>query len=147
MRGTPAPCRIPGKSGPRQVKILVVGNSSAQLSRLTSLIRGLGHHCDVITDPQAALDLVGAGALSAGVVIVEELMPHVGGIDLAMTVRWRCPSSKIVLMSSYLDQHVGEVERLVFDAFLEKPVTLEAVEAMLDSVRPHDPESGGTVSQ
>ena len=134
----PAPVARPDSAAPAPLapaapcRILVVDDDELVLRGMAGILERLGH--DVRRASSAALALQGLALEGAvDVVITDQLMPGMTGLELAAAVRREHPGPAIVLATGYSD--VADDGGLV-DARLVKPFDRARLEAVLAAVRP-----------
>jgi CheY-like chemotaxis protein len=104
---------------------LVVDDSLEQAECLARLLDTVGHHATFVIHPLDALDAV--EALHPEMVFVDIDMPQMDGWALANLLRQRITGapSRLVAVSGLED--LPRRARPLFDAYLVKPVTLDAL--------------------
>jgi DNA-binding response OmpR family regulator len=97
-------------SGPRY-EMLCVGNGNLALAKL-----------DVTSDPY-------------DVIIVDQKMPDLSGIELVEAIRKRGISGKIIVVSAYLSDEVREAyERLDVRVMFRKPFNIDQLRSAVDRI-------------
>ena len=109
---------------PRRVFSLVVDDCLEQAECLARLLEAIGYSATFLINPLDALDAV--DALRPEVVFIDIDMPQVDGWALARILRERSDAGRprIVAVSG---QDPCTERRSLFDAYLVKPVKLEAL--------------------
>jgi DNA-binding NarL/FixJ family response regulator len=75
--------------------------------------------CGEASDGQEAVDL--ATSVSPDVIVVDQRMPGMSGIETAVALRARHPDQRIVLCSAFLDGHLrAEGEQVGIAGFVNK---------------------------
>ncbi len=115
-------------SPPKRGRVLVIDD---EVPLLRVIARGLGSHCDVVTesDPREALELLCTDA-HFDVVLCDIIMPHLTGADLFRLVKARAPhrAERFVFMTGGVSRSgVADFFAAVPNQCLEKPVTLQAL--------------------
>ena len=109
---------------PRRVRSLVVDDCLEQAECLARLLEALGHSATFVINPFDAIDAV--DALYPEVVFIDIDMPQVDGWALARMLRARRDGGGLRIVAvSGRDEHADW--SALFDAYLIKPVTVEAL--------------------
>ena len=108
--------------------VLVVDDQQGLCTLLNEILRNHGYSVLLATDGREALRLAREYAGRIDLVITDMVMPHMGGRELAETLRGLHPKTKILYMSGYVDR-AEDINELVSrdHAFIEKPFTPEAL--------------------
>jgi len=113
---------------------------------LRDALLDLGYEVEVFVDSRAALRAIRSGPSPYDLVITDEAMPHLSGLELVRAVRECVPGQKFLLISAYpasLDPAAQESPGL---PRLTKPVTLhrlaEVIRRCLDGGAPQPPAGG-----
>jgi two-component system cell cycle sensor histidine kinase/response regulator CckA len=117
------------------VRVLVVDDDPDILTFVELVLRNAGYDVVVAAGGLEALRLVEAQR-RFDVFVIDGLMPHMYGDELARQLRQRHPDVKVLYFTGYRDHLFKEKPTLLPDeAFLDKPVTspalLEAVSLLL----------------
>jgi two-component system cell cycle sensor histidine kinase/response regulator CckA len=103
--------------------ILVVEDNETVRDLVRHSLEHLGYRTVVCANGLEALDQLDAGAQTQ-LMIVDLIMPHLSGLELADRVRQRRPQERILFMSGYAEDHLM-VGRLTPPLpFIRKPFTL-----------------------
>jgi len=110
-------------------RVLIVDDAASNRKVLAALLAQAGYEVSEAEDSQAARQLVireGTDCL-----ITDRHMPDEGGVELAMSLRASAEGRglRLVLMSA---DGGGALPPGLFDAVLEKPVTLAALQAAIE---------------
>jgi two-component system response regulator AtoC len=102
-------------------RVLVVDDSEAVRSYLASLLEARGFAVDTAGDGRRALDLLAAGA-APDVVLLDVLMPRLGGMDTLREIRGSLPELPVIMLS-VIGRAATIVEAMQLGAadFLNKP--------------------------
>jgi two-component system cell cycle sensor histidine kinase/response regulator CckA len=127
-----------GKAAPgqRRLRVLVMDDEELIRSVAGAMIGSLGHTVDEAVDGREAVDLV-ERAIAAGqpydiVVLDLTVRGGMGGDEAIGLIRALAPGIRAVVSSGYSDSAVvAEFRAHGFDAFLNKPYTLEALREVL----------------
>jgi DNA-binding NarL/FixJ family response regulator len=85
-------------------------------------------------------------------VLLDLVMPGIGGLEAARRLAHACPGIRVVMISGHVgDQHVANAGRAGAVAFIAKTATREQMLAILDAVREGraytgDAEAGATIA-
>lgn len=82
-------------------------------------------------DGAAAIEVL-VGAPEIGLALVDWTMPAISGAETFRRLRAARPALPIVVMSGYAESVTSELGRMELAAFLEKPFTVDALEAALE---------------
>jgi two-component system cell cycle sensor histidine kinase/response regulator CckA len=120
--------------------ILVVEDDSLVLNLMLRGLKSGGYPVQVARNGREALALVGASKKPFDLVIADMVMPELGGKGLAEELWRKRPEQRVLFVSGYPRQGVGEAgQPHAFADFLGKPFTpmtlLAKVRAMLDRQR------------
>ena len=129
-------------------RILAVDDEAAVLDVCTQVLSELGYRVTGTENCLRALELLQADPAAFDLLLVDETMPHMSGLELAEEVRKLRPGLPVVVMSGG-GFSVGEATNIssVADELLVKPFAagalLETVRRVLDGTpsvsRPHQP--------
>jgi CheY-like chemotaxis protein len=122
--------------GSEALRILIVDDHEDTAEMLSMLLTGKGHDTQVALDGTAAL--VAAAAFQPHLGLLDLSLPGMSGYELAQRLRAMPGLARIRLVA--VTGHGSEGHRMRarsagFNDHLLKPVNLEAVEAVLASVR------------
>ena len=117
-------------------RILVVDDNVDAAEALVMLLEGLGHEALVAHTGAAALDL--AAERRPGVILLDLSLPDMSGIEVARRLR-RDPAlaATLILGLSGFDseEHRQRCADAGMDDYVEKPVGMDTLAALLDRVR------------
>lgn len=111
-------------------RILIIDDDEMVLSVLSDLLAFLGY--DVRTTPDGFDGIELLQKETFDVVIVDMIMPQVGGLALTKVIRQEKPHIPILAISGHYEKLIGTVRRPDVDAILPKPVTLETLKTTLN---------------
>jgi DNA-binding response OmpR family regulator len=110
-------------------QILIVDDEADMCWALASTLRREGYTVTTALQGRLALDL--CACQHYALAFVDAKLPDLDGLELIALLRQKTPSTRIVLVSGFLDQEdVSVVDGLRqgrFDGFLAKPVDLREV--------------------
>jgi PAS domain S-box-containing protein len=128
--------------------VLLVEDDPAVRLMVARVLRQLGYEVRTANDGVEALRYVDSGC-PHDLLVTDLVMPRMGGHDLAVEVRRRCPVTRILFVTGYSeDVSLGEITEAPGSAVLRKPFSIQVlaqkVRALLDDHA--SPESSGKVS-
>jgi len=129
-RGRASSERAAARSG----RILVVDDEPQVRRAVAALLRRLGHEVSCCAEGEAAVDWVRDHKEELDVVLLDVVMPGLGGIAAHAAIQTLSPRLPVVLMSGYAAD--GKVEKALADgarAFLSKPFTAQELTRVLDA--------------
>lgn len=118
----PASARESRAKTPR-MSILVVDDDALVLANVTAMLEDLGHEVTAVAGGEQALDTLEQGML-ADLVLTDQLMPGMSGVELIAAIRGRWPETPVLIMSGHIDLDPGAVKDI---PILAKPFTQEAL--------------------
>jgi len=125
-----APHPVP--SAPAPLIVLAVDDDSLVLMNIAAMLEDLGHRVIDVDSGAAALDLIESG-LRVDLVISDQAMPGMTGVQLFEMIHARRPNLPLVLATGYAELPIGieiPIRRLA------KPFTQhELAEVVADAVR------------
>ena len=96
-----------------------------QMMRLT--LEGAGYHVDDAADGQAGIDRFGDGH-DYGVVVLDERMPGLDGLETLRAIKKRAPDACVVMVTAYASIELAvDAMRLGATDFVRKPMTPETL--------------------
>jgi len=118
-----------------QGRILLVDDEADLASAAGLLLDDLGYEMSVYSNASEALALFRAEADTFDLVITDQTMPELTGKALAEAVRAIRPDIPIILCTGYSHViHAAQAEELGIDAFLMKPVDIDALAETIERV-------------
>jgi signal transduction histidine kinase/CheY-like chemotaxis protein len=130
----PAPAPDPAEPAPVPRRILVVDDDPIILETLPSTLEFLGSTVTRASRGQEALDLL-EGGLEVDLVILDNNMPGLSGIDTLLRLRVLCPDLPVILSTGFLAPDVEEeVGRVPAVWLLNKPYTLPAIREKMGAI-------------
>ena len=122
--------------GPEALRILIVDDHEDTAEMLSMLLSGKGHETYVALDGTAAL--VAAAAFQPHIGLLDLSLPGMSGYELAQQLRAMPGLAHIRLVAVTghgSDAHRARARAAGFDEHMLKPVNLQAMDAVLASVR------------
>ena len=113
-------------------RILIIDDDEQTLSVMSDLASFLGYHVKATTEALDGVELLHRETFD--LVIVDMIMPEVGGLALSRVIRQEHPGIPILAISGYYEKLASSVRRPDVDAILSKPVTLEILRATLNDM-------------
>jgi CheY-like chemotaxis protein len=110
-------------------RVLVVDDNPDMRTTLVELLASLDAEAETANDGRAALKLFADGC-PFDAVIADVVMPGVGGIKLAETLRERFPALPVIIMTGRDSQVEGSIEAGVVP--LMKPFSAHQLKRVLD---------------
>lgn len=125
----PKPRGLDRKAAPGSGHILVVDDDELVCRALAVMLRSLGHEVESFTDPLAAVERYRNVSAAVGLVILDMVMPGMGGKECFRALRAVNPDVKAILTSGYAEDGAAQ-EALDegIDGFLRKPCGLTELE-------------------
>ncbi len=112
--------------------ILLVEDDPGVRQLTTRLLARAGYDVRAAADAYEALTVADAGCTGIDLVISDVVMPGMGGRDLSLELRRRCPDLRLLFISGYLDLDGARLGLDRRTRLLHKPFTQEG---LLQSVR------------
>ncbi len=124
------------------MKILIVDDEPV-LRRMVRLTLDGEHDVTEAADGTAALAALGEHG-PFDVVLLDQKMPDMSGVDVLVEIRWRAPHTRVVMLTAHASLDLA-TEALAKGAshFLSKPMTPALLRAAVAAARPHAPQTGG----
>ena len=126
---------MPQRSVPAY-RILIVDDNESAGYLLGRLLQKLGQHVHNVLSATAALEVI--ASLQPDILISDIAMPEMSGYELAAAIRERKtgPQPTLIALTGYgRDIDRQQAHEAGFDHHLTKPVDLEALEALLASLK------------
>jgi CheY-like chemotaxis protein len=95
VKGQPRPSRTQGNGQ----RILVVDDEVSIADSLAEILSDHGYNALAVYDGHAAI--AATREKCPDIVICDVIMPHMNGVDTAMTIRELCPQTRILLFSGH----------------------------------------------
>jgi DNA-binding response OmpR family regulator len=117
------------------LKILAVDDEPAIAQSMRFIFTRPLYELSSALDGEAALAKMANDPEPFDVVITDDRMPGVSGVELVRLLRERHFPGKILVLSAHLTADVrAAYERMEVDAMLEKPFSVKALRAKLDQI-------------
>jgi CheY-like chemotaxis protein len=123
---------------PGEGNILLVDDEEMILSVASQMLQKLGYHVLKARSGEEAIELYKANKDTIDLVILDMIMPGVGGGKTCDTIKGINPSIKILLSSGYsLENQATEIRGSTWDGFIQKPFKMnrlsQKIREILDS--------------
>jgi DNA-binding response OmpR family regulator len=117
----------------RALKILAVDDEPSLTASLHDIFESPHYELTSARDGNDALILLSADPAPYDVIITDNNMPHISGVELVRELRERSFSGKIIVLSGHLSSEVRETYvRMNVDAILDKPVDIHELRETLN---------------
>jgi DNA-binding response OmpR family regulator len=104
------------------LRILAVDNEPSVTFSLRYIFTGSGYEFSAVENGDAALARLDSGSERYDIIIVDQKMPHMTGVELVEEMRKRGINSKIMVVSAHLSSEVrAAYERMDVHAMFPKP--------------------------
>jgi two-component system OmpR family response regulator len=110
-------------------RVLIVDDNEMASGLLAEFLELCGHDAKVSHTGADAMDM--ADKFSPEIVIVDIVLPDTDGYALADRIRKRTGATPTIVALSGLPKNMRRGDNSLFDAWLEKPADLDALEALL----------------
>ena len=115
------------------LRILAVDNEFSVTFSLQQIFNGPRYQLTAVENGDAALSRIDAGAEPYDVIIVDQKMPHMSGLELVEEIRKRGLSSQIMVLSADVTPEVREAyERADVHLMFPKPFDIAALRSAID---------------
>ena len=144
VEASPAKVAVPEPKveNPPPLVVLAVDDDPLVLTNTAAMLEEFGHTCHAVSSAKQALELLESG-VAIDLVITDQIMPHMTGLQLARIVRSKWPDVALVLATGYAEI---EEDETVSVPRLAKPFTLAELAAQIRGMRLR-PRNGGQVLQ
>lgn len=117
------------------VRILAVDNEPSVTLSLRYVFSGPQYEITCVADGNAALSRLEISADHYNVIIVDQKMPNLTGVELVREIRQRRIDVQILVVSAHLSSDVREAyEDLNVRAMFPKPFNIEELRSAVDSL-------------
>ena len=109
-------------------KILVVDDDQSLAGFISELLRNFGYQVTTLYDSRQALEHFLASNADYDLVITDQTMPGMTGVEMATTILEQYPEQPIMLCTGYSDQIDAQRAReLGIKSFMEKPMETRTI--------------------
>ena len=113
-------------------RVLVVDDEQSVAEFMRDLLRTWGLDVDLAFGPEEALSILGSGPGGYKLVIADQTMPRMTGLQLAGKIAHLSPAPPVVLYTGYADNvHRHELEDAHVKALVRKPIEPSALYAVV----------------
>lgn len=117
------------------LKILAVDNEPSVTLSLRYVFNGPRYDLTCVDSGHAALAKLDSNFDLYDVIIVDEKMPKLTGVELVTAIRQRGINGKIIVLSAHLNQEVRQAySRLFVSLMFSKPFNVEELRAAVERV-------------
>jgi len=115
------------------LRILAVDNEPSVTLSLRYVFAGQRYEVTCVDNGDAALAKLDANWDLYDIIIVDEKMPRLTGVELVSTIRQRAINGKIIVVSAYLTPEIREAyARMDVHAMFSKPFNVEELRSAVD---------------
>ena len=120
------------ETGHLSVRILIVDDDKAVAEILRDLLSGPGRTVDVCYDGKEALERIEAKPYD--LIIVDLVMPRVGGIEVLTYAKKARPDTIVIIVTGYasLETAIAAIKEGAYD-YISKPYKLEEMKIVVDN--------------
>ena len=120
---------------PENLRILVVDDQPVLCEILSEYLAGDGHRVETAGDGYEALTKFrGAGAGAFQLVITDQIMPGLAGLELAGVIKAEAPEVRVILLTGYGTLLASRGGTHSIDGFIDKPASLNTLRCALAAV-------------
>ena len=117
------------------LRILAVDNEPSVTFSLRYVFMGPRYEMTAVENGDAALTRVDSGFEHYDVIIVDQKMPHMSGVELVEQLRKRDVDSKIIVISAHISDDVrAAYERMDVHLMFPKPFDIAALRSAVDKL-------------
>ena len=120
VESVPAPAALPALGSTGGAHVAIVDDEASVANFLRELLEHAGHRTTVFNDPESALDWLDGRTETVDLVISDQTMPRVTGIELAARVAAMRPAPPVILCTGY-GQEIASEAHAGIAAVLSKP--------------------------
>jgi CheY-like chemotaxis protein len=115
------------------LRILAVDNEPSVTCSLRFIFNGPHYEVTAAENGDAALARLDSGSEHFDIIIVDQKMPHMSGVELVEQLRKRGVDSKIMVLSAHLSSEVrAAYERMDVRVMFPKPFDVAVIRAAVD---------------
>jgi two-component system response regulator len=115
------------------VRILAVDNEPSVTFSLRHIFNGPRYELTAVENGDAALSRIDSGSEQYDIIIVDQKMPHMTGLELVGEMRKRGITSKVMVLSADLSPEVREAyERVDVHLVFPKPFDIGDLRSAID---------------
>ncbi|HVZ52974.1 MAG TPA: PAS domain S-box protein [Pseudolabrys sp.] len=136
----PPPARVEA-AAPTPLAVVAVDDDELVLTNTVGMLEDLGHSVRAALSGEEALDLIRADPAAVDLVVTDQAMPEMSGLQLAEAIGKEWPDMPILITTGYSEMPPGTVTDL---PLLSKPFTQDLLAERLARIPPRRP-SGARV--
>jgi CheY-like chemotaxis protein len=115
------------------LRILAVDNEPSVTLSLRYVFAGPRYELTCVENGNAALARLDANSDLYDVIIVDQMMPHLTGLELVSAIRQRGINGKIIVVSAHLSSEIREAyKRMDVHVMFSKPFNVEELRSAVD---------------
>ena len=115
------------------LRILAVDNEPSVTFSLRHIFNGPRYDLTAVENGDAALSRIDSGSKQYDIIIVDQKMPHMSGLELVGEMRKRGVTSKVMVLSADLSPEVREAyERVDVHLVFPKPFDIGDLRSAID---------------
>lgn len=119
----------------KEGSILVVDDEKLVRDMAGTMLDKLGYRVELAADGHEAVDYYRDHWQSIDLVIVDMIMPTMGGIDCVQALKAINPVVNVIITTGYSQDRLAEdMQREKIDGFLQKPFRMDDLSALVESV-------------
>lgn len=115
------------------LRILAVDNEPSVTFSLRYIFTGPRYDLSAVENGDAALARLDSGSEHYDIIIVDQKMPHMTGVELVEQLRKRNVDSKIMVLSAHISDDIrAAYERMDVHVMFPKPFDVGAIKSAVD---------------
>ena len=115
------------------LRILAVDNEPSVTFSLRYIFTGPRYEISAVENGDAALARLDSGSERFDIIIVDQKMPHMTGVELVEEMRKRGITSKIMVLSAHISSEIrAAYERMDVHIMFPKPFDIAALRSAVD---------------
>ena len=115
------------------LRILAVDNEPSVTFSLRHILNAPRYDLTAVENGDAALARIDAGAAPYDLIIVDQKMPHMSGVELVEQLRKRGVETKIMVLSAHISQETRDAyERMDVHVMFPKPFDIAALRSAVE---------------
>ena len=119
--------------------ILLVDDEEVVLNISTELLKKMGYTVLAVSDGKSALEIFRANEKLIDLVILDMIMPGIGGADVFENIKNIKPDAKVLISSGCdINDQMAEILKNGCDGYIQKPYTLEELSESLREIGAED---------
>jgi len=114
--------------------VLLADDDEALLETIATTLKKLGHNVLVATDGSSAVDTFKVNQADIELVILDIVMPKMGGVEAFEEIRKMSPAIKVIFLTGYESQQELSSQEMSTEKVLTKPFNIAEFSRLLNSV-------------